>query len=205
MPKFTQDVIDFHAAMQLPLLDMSKEAINSNLAVRKRLIDEEVLREFVPAYTLYWHAEKPTTEQMAEVLDAICDSVYVLLGATAAIESYHQEPIKEPQSLAYEWHYLSEFLTDLVYAYQLLEQLGGTGEWAVSQAASLSAANVFHRCIGRLLDLGYGMANGKFELIWHEVHKTNMAKALGPKVNGKQLKPEGWQPPNIKAILEGTV
>ena len=49
------------------------------------------------------------------------------------------------------------------------------------------------------------MADTKFDLIWREVHKTNMAKSLGPKVNGKQLKPEGWEPPNIKAILEGTV
>lgn len=205
MPKFAQDVIDFHAAMQLPLLDMTKDAINSNLAVRKRLIDEEVLREFIPAYTLYWHAEQPTTELTAEVLDAVTDSVYVLLGTTIALESYHGTQVKEPSTLSHEWHYLSEFLTDLSYAYSLLENLNGTGEWQVSQAASLSAANVFHRCISRLIDLGYLMANAKFDLIWHEVHKTNMAKSLGPKVNGKQLKPEGWEPPNIKSILEGTV
>ena len=39
--------------------------------------------------------------------------------------------------------------------------------------------------------------------IWDEVHKTNMAKEGGPKAeNGKQLKPEGWQPPKIKELLE---
>ncbi len=39
--------------------------------------------------------------------------------------------------------------------------------------------------------------------IWNEVHRTNMAK-IGGKVreDGKKLKPEGWQPPEIKRLLE---
>jgi len=38
--------------------------------------------------------------------------------------------------------------------------------------------------------------------IWDEVHRTNMAKLGGGKDDyGKSLKPEGWQPPCIKAIL----
>lgn len=37
---------------------------------------------------------------------------------------------------------------------------------------------------------------------WTEVHRTNMAKAAGPKrADGKQLKPEGWVPPNITGLL----
>jgi predicted HAD superfamily Cof-like phosphohydrolase len=37
---------------------------------------------------------------------------------------------------------------------------------------------------------------------WAEVHRTNMAKAGGPKrADGKQLKPEGWQPPDIAGLL----
>lgn len=39
---------------------------------------------------------------------------------------------------------------------------------------------------------------------FEEVHRANMAKLDGPKrEDGKQLKPEGWQPPNHRAILEG--
>jgi predicted HAD superfamily Cof-like phosphohydrolase len=39
---------------------------------------------------------------------------------------------------------------------------------------------------------------------WDEVHRTNMAKAGGPvREDGKRLKPEGWQPPDIAGILEG--
>lgn len=40
--------------------------------------------------------------------------------------------------------------------------------------------------------------------IWDEVHRTNMAKKGGPvREDGKKLKPEGWQPPDIKKILDG--
>lgn len=37
---------------------------------------------------------------------------------------------------------------------------------------------------------------------WAEVHRTNMAKAGGPKrADGKLLKPEGWEPPDIAGLL----
>ncbi|HET9198209.1 MAG TPA: hypothetical protein VFN92_08165 [Solirubrobacterales bacterium] len=38
---------------------------------------------------------------------------------------------------------------------------------------------------------------------WSEVHRTNMAKAGGPeRADGKRLKPEGWEPPDIEGVLE---
>lgn len=38
---------------------------------------------------------------------------------------------------------------------------------------------------------------------WDEVHRTNMAKVGGPvREDGKRLKPEGWEPPDIAGILE---
>jgi len=37
---------------------------------------------------------------------------------------------------------------------------------------------------------------------FREVHASNMLKLLGPKrEDGKQLKPEGWCPPDIESIL----
>ena len=37
---------------------------------------------------------------------------------------------------------------------------------------------------------------------WNEVHRTNMAKQGGPvREDGKQLKPEGWTPPDIAGVL----
>lgn len=44
------------------------------------------------------------------------------------------------------------------------------------------------------------------EPVWNEVQRTNMAKKGGPmSPTGKQLKPAGWEPPNIKAILEAQI
>ena len=52
--------------------------------------------------------------------------------------------------------------------------------------------------------LGTAIATGvDIEPIWTEVQKTNMAKAVGNKRDdGKLLKPEGWKPPDIKALLK---
>lgn len=37
---------------------------------------------------------------------------------------------------------------------------------------------------------------------WAEVHRTNMAKGDGPvREDGKRLKPEGWEPPDIRQCL----
>jgi|SRR5688572_8051413 len=51
---------------------------------------------------------------------------------------------------------------------------------------------------------GAGVALGvDLEPFFREVHRSNMAKAGGDtREDGKQLKPEGWEPPQIAAILE---
>lgn len=38
--------------------------------------------------------------------------------------------------------------------------------------------------------------------LWQDVHRANMAKTTGPvRADGKRLKPEGWQPPDIAGVL----
>ena len=51
--------------------------------------------------------------------------------------------------------------------------------------------------------LGMGLAMGMpMDALWQEVHRSNIAKANGPvRADGKRLKPEGWESPNITAIL----
>lgn len=45
----------------------------------------------------------------------------------------------------------------------------------------------------------YGM---DLEPLFDEVHRANMAKKGGPQSSiGKQLKPEGWEPPDLAPIL----
>lgn len=55
--------------------------------------------------------------------------------------------------------------------------------------------------IGDMLYVVYGAAicHGlDMEPIFEEIHRSNMEKLNGPKrADGKQLKPEGWQPPDI--------
>lgn len=44
------------------------------------------------------------------------------------------------------------------------------------------------------------------ENVWERVHRSNMAKADGPiREDGKRLKPEGWQAPNILAEIREQV
>lgn len=56
-----------------------------------------------------------------------------------------------------------------------------------------------------ILYVTYGFANAfgiDLEGFFDEVHRTNMMKARGPKrEDGKQLKPEGWEPPRIGQML----
>jgi predicted HAD superfamily Cof-like phosphohydrolase len=51
--------------------------------------------------------------------------------------------------------------------------------------------------------IAYGIP---LELVFNEIQRSNMAKLVDGKVlrreDGKIMKPEGWQPPDIKAILE---
>lgn len=60
--------------------------------------------------------------------------------------------------------------------------------------------------IGDLLYVVYGAA-AAFGLpiheVFNEIHRSNMSKAGGPvRADGKVLKPEGWQPPQLIPILE---
>ena len=51
--------------------------------------------------------------------------------------------------------------------------------------------------------VGSGIAYG-LDMVpfWEEVQRANMDKLTGPKrADGKQLKPEGWRPPDITGLL----
>ena len=52
--------------------------------------------------------------------------------------------------------------------------------------------------------IGGALAHGiDLRPVWDAVHEANMKKTAGPKrEDGKQLKPEGWEPPNIWSALQ---
>jgi predicted HAD superfamily Cof-like phosphohydrolase len=71
-----------------------------------------------------------------------------------------------------------------------------------------SAGNIYSiaDAIGDMLYVVYGAAicHGlDMEPIFEEIHRSNMNKLNGPKrADGKQLKPEGWKPPDIYTEVE---
>jgi len=177
--KFYTDVAEFHKAMSLPLFDIPPEDLKTNLQVRIRLIEEEVLDEFLPAYREY----RTTGAVSAELMDAICDSIYVLAGGAMALMN------DIPSSVGYaEDAY--EAMSDVFYGLRSLDR-------DHSDSVSLAWALNYFVWLGESL-------TPHFQACWDEVHRTNMLKAAGPVVNGKKMKPEGWQPPNIQGILDGT-
>jgi len=60
-------------------------------------------------------------------------------------------------------------------------------------------ADLIYVAIGTALEFGIPL-----ERVWEEVHRTNMQKVGGAiRADGKILKPEGWQAPQIAEILAG--
>jgi predicted HAD superfamily Cof-like phosphohydrolase len=58
--------------------------------------------------------------------------------------------------------------------------------------------DLIYVCLGAALEFGIDLGP-----IFDEVHQTNMAKEGGPtRSDGKILKPEGWEPPQIRELLE---
>lgn len=200
-PNYCRDVALFHTAMNLPLFGMTEDQLTKNLPVRKRLIDEEFYCEFVPAFIQYQQGD---STQFVEVIDAICDSIYVLLGTSMAIEGVGEQGMlrcNHPNTIYNNWHGLTYTLSEMAYAYGLIEAVKASWETTDWPAAG-KASGVFVRIAAMLIDLGESLTP-QFSKCWDEVQRSNMAKAGGPVVNGKQRKPAGWLPPDLSSLLAG--
>lgn len=58
-------------------------------------------------------------------------------------------------------------------------------------------ADLIYVAVGTALELGIPL-----DRVWDEVHRSNMRKVGGAtREDGKILKPEGWQPPDIAGVL----
>jgi predicted HAD superfamily Cof-like phosphohydrolase len=72
--------------------------------------------------------------------------------------------------------------------------------------APLDLAPLAHELVD-LLYVTYGALDAlglDADAIFAEVHRANLTKAAGPKrADGKQLKPEGWQPADVRAVIAG--
>ena len=99
-----------------------------------------------------------------------------------------------------------EWLRDSGYDYEVAIATPGDHLTYLSRTESLrqrslpksadALIDMLYVTIGSLLAMGIDMWP-----LWAEVQRANMAKAGGPVVNGKQLKPAGWTPPDIEGEL----
>mgnify|MGYP003344153595 CR=1 FL=1 len=63
------------------------------------------------------------------------------------------------------------------------------------------ACDLIYVVLGTLIE--FGVTPAQFELAFRAVHESNMAKEGGAtRADGKILKPEGWEPPNIEECLK---
>ncbi|GAB2459169.1 hypothetical protein GCM10007967_11990 [Xylanimonas ulmi] len=61
-------------------------------------------------------------------------------------------------------------------------------------------ADLLYVTYGALLALGV-----QPDAVFAEVHRANLAKASGPRrADGKQLKPDGWRPADVEAVLRAS-
>lgn len=143
-------LIAFHQAMQQPVGSRWTPDVRVDVALRVRLIAEEFGELLV--------ALKLIDEQQATLL-------------TSQIESWLHHPV---YPLA-----VSNDLAD--------------------QAAVLDAlCDLIYVTVGAAVTWGLPLSTA-----WEEVHRVNMTKSTGPiREDGKRLKPEGFQPPNMADVLE---
>lgn len=76
--------------------------------------------------------------------------------------------------------------------------------WAHEQETPDEVEVIDGLCDLLYVTFGTAVAAGiDLDAFFHEVHATNMAKLAGEKrADGKQLKPEGWRPPQIAVLLQ---
>lgn len=61
--------------------------------------------------------------------------------------------------------------------------------------------DLIYVCIGAAIEFGIPL-----DAVWDEVHRSNMAKAGGPRrADGKIMKPEGWTRPDVAGILDAVM
>lgn len=70
-------------------------------------------------------------------------------------------------------------------------------ELALIAKVADGAADLMYVLLGTTLAFGIDMTE-----VWDEVQRANMEKTLGPvREDGKRLKPEGWQEPQVERII----
>lgn len=95
-PTNHDDIIEFATTFDVQPVWRDGMAIDQKvIALRKSLIQEEVVKELLPALDRF--SNFPSLENLTDVADGLVDSVYVILGAVVALDLPWQELWDEVQ------------------------------------------------------------------------------------------------------------
>lgn len=192
MNPFQEYVQAFHKAMNLPVGDYAAPKV-SRPELRADLIREEA-----------GETTKALRENnMVETVDGLCDTVYVCFGAAVeygvklgelSLRPDHFAPTGKPGLPSGKdkewWIEMLERRSEKAVKDLLNKKLGPV------QALDASCSLILG-CMQAAKDFGVGLLS-----CYEEVSRSNMAKVGGPiRADGKQLKPKGWTPPDLRRIL----
>lgn len=177
MNTYQQLVSEFNKAVESP----------RSTALRASLIAEEG-KETVDAI----EAKDPV-----ELIDGLCDLLYVVYGAADTFDLELSTP--------HTFFTASERPLGWAQINELLENFKGSIEKAVSaldtmteEVGTYEVKHYLENLANKCWIIASQCLAIDLDPFFREVHRANMEKLKGPKrEDGKQLKPEGWQPPRI--------
>ena len=171
-------VQDFHIAFGQTVNDKPTLCSFEDRLLRFRLMDEEI-NEYLFARTM---------NDKVGMLDALIDTQYVLNGSIVShglSERFYYDDYIDGESMQ---HFISEYA-----AASMRDNLPQIERALLGMQSALDY-QFFTTGLHRV-----------FKEAFDEVHRSNMAKLHDGKVvrrdDGKILKPEGWQPPNLKQFI----
>lgn len=159
--------------------------------LRMRLLIEE-LDEFCKAYS---------EDDLVEMADGLGDICYIIAGTCVSYGICPEDALESPY----------EMLGQLTVFYNLqLDRILREDFAAYMEAEIHDDLNDIKHCLMRMMMTVFGVAlhlGIPLNTVFAEVHRSNLAKVDETGVpkyreDGKLLKPAGWQPPDIKSILE---
>ncbi|MDH6282856.1 hypothetical protein [Prescottella agglutinans] len=187
------DVADFNHAMGVTMRKKPGWCSDDDLTLAMALIDEEH-HELLAAVT---------DRDMVETADAIIDSIYVDAGLANCLGIAQRADYTSVTDGAKTPTWCSDSL-----AATHLAVIGSAHRNLVMAVDSRDLAGTdvaLHRLIFNLMQFARDL-NLPTSTLWAEVHRSNMDKRTGGRVlknkAGKVMKPQGWEPPNLTAILQ---
>jgi predicted HAD superfamily Cof-like phosphohydrolase len=196
MNDWQSDVREFHRALGLrssPEINGAGELAGEDLHLRIRLIREE-LSETVLAFR---------DLDLVEFCDGLVDLAYVILGAgdaAGAVIRTRYRTLLDTTRLRGWGGWTRGLKAEIGLVQSCLDNALSHMHQHADQGTAFKRFDLLGDC---MVMVAHCMsATGlDFRPLWSEVHRSNLAKRGGPIVDGKQKKPEGWTPPDIRGEL----